>query len=308
MGGDPRGDTVWSRISKKEAVKVAGRWEGEDWQEDYYGVSTSTGNMAWAIIALCYAYENAPEDKGKEYLGAAEKAAGFVLSLRSDSGGFTGGFEGWDDDQEKLSYKSTEHNVDLITAFYKLSELVRESNPAKAEEYREASDHAKEFVLSMYNENGKYFYTGTEDDGRTISRVVLPLDANTWTILALGDSFEDAELVMTYMEENMAFGEGFDFSAGDIDGIWHEGTAQMAACYKMLGNTEAYERLMKYLNNAASPDGSITAADRDGVSTGFYVSGTTVPWEYNRTTNLGATNWLAFAQLGANPLKCPPEQ
>jgi hypothetical protein len=63
---------------------------------------------------------------------------------------------------------------------------------------------------------------------------------------------------------------------------------------------------MAYLATQTAADGSITAADRNGVSTGFFVSGTDVLWEYNRTTNLGATNWLAFAQLGVNPLQCPP--
>jgi hypothetical protein len=192
-----------------------------------------------------------------------------------------------------------------VTAFYAISDLVREKDPAKADVYKEAGDHAKEFVLSMYNERAHYFYTGTQNDGRTISRVVQPLDANTWSILALGDDFEDAELVMTFVEENMAYGDGFDFSAGDIDGVWHEGTAQMAVCYKVMGNTESYDRVMAYLNSQMAADGSITAADRDGVSTGFYVSGTDVKWEYNCTTNLGATNWLAFAQLGTNPLGYP---
>ena len=308
MGGDPRGDTVWSKISKAEAVKVAGSWVNDNWQEDYYAVSTSAGNMAWAIIAFCRAYQNAPKGKADEYLAAAEKAAGFALSLRSDGGGFTGGYEGWDDNQIKVSYKSTEHNIDLITAFYTLAGIVRGSDPQKADEYTEAGDYAKAFVLSMYNSRGHFFYTGTQDDGKTVSRAVLPLDANTWAILALGDGFKDAGPVMTFVEDNMAFDEGFDFSAGDLDGVWNEGTAQMAVCYHMLGNTEAYDRVMAYLAGQEAPDGSIVAADRDGVSTGFYVAGTDVLWEYNRKINLGATNWLAFAQLKVNPLKCPTEQ
>ena len=72
----------------------------------------------------------------------------------------------------------------------------------------------------------------------------------------------------------MAVGDGFDFSAGDLDGIWNEGTAQMAVCYKILENTEKYETVMAYLKTQTNADGCIPAADRDGVSTGFVIDGT----------------------------------
>ena len=301
MGGDPSDDNGWSYINGERAIKQAGHWKDGQWQEDYYAVSTATGNMAWAILALCRVAQNAPGDKAAKYLAAAEKAAGFVLSLRSETGGFTGGYEGWDDGQTRVSYKSTEHNIDIMAAFSSLAALVREAKPLEAERYREASDYARTFVLSMYNGAEHFFYTGTQDDGVTVSCSVLPLDTNTWAILALGGGLEDAGPVMYFLERNMAVGGGFDFSAGDLDGIWNEGTAHMAVCYKMMGNAAAYERVMEYLATQTAADGSITAADRDGVSTGFYVSGADVLWEYNCTTNLGATAWLAFAQMGVNP-------
>ena len=303
VGGNPRKESGWSIFSGAEAVRLPGSWRDGVWAEDYYSVSTSTGNMAWVILALCEASRGAPEGKAEEYAAAAERAADFVLTLKSEQGGFTGGYEGWDKTQKKASYKSTEHNIDLISAFTSLASLVREANPAKAELYEEAAEHAEAFVLLMYDKRLNCFYTGTEDDGRTISKGVLPLDTNTWAILALEDSFSDAEQVIDFVENNMAVGAGFDFSAGDLDGIWHEGTAQMAVCYQAMGNTEAYERIMAYLSTQTAEDGSITAADRDGVSTGFMVSGTDVLWVYNNTTNLGATNWLAFAQMKVNPLR-----
>jgi len=115
--------------------------------------------------------------------------------------------------------------------------------------------------------------------------------------------FADAGLVLGFVEENMSVSEGFGFSAGYLNGIWNEGTAQMAVCYAIVGDAEAYDRVMAYLATQTAADGSITAADRDGVSTGFMVSGTGMFWEFNKTTSLAATCWLAFAQMGVNPLR-----
>jgi hypothetical protein len=57
------------------------------------------------------------------------------------------------------------------------------------------------------------------------------------------------------------------------------------------------------LESAALPDGSLPSADRDGVSTGFAVSGTDIPWVYKNRSHVGATAWLAFAQMGRNPFE-----
>ena len=58
---------------------------------------------------------------------------------------------------------------------------------------------------------------------------------------------------------------------------------------------------MEYLKTQTEKDGSIPAADRDGVSTGFVVIGTDIYWEYHNSQSIGATSWLAFAQMGINP-------
>ena len=101
----------------------------------------------------------------------------------------------------------------------------------------------------------------------------------------------------------MAVGEGFDFSAGDLDGVWNEGTAQMAICYGIVGNTERREAIVAYLETQTAEDGSIPAADRDGVSTGFVIAGSDASWEYNNRQSISATAWLAFVQLDGNPFE-----
>jgi hypothetical protein len=325
--GDPRSFPGWSSERGGEFARIPGFYDVSDgnWYEDAYAVSTTTGNMAWAIMTLCEVSDNfdaadaggakanagggagasagegADGDAartelytGEDYLQVAEDIADFVLTLRDGKGGFTGGYEGWEGSQTKVTYKSTEHNIDLITAFGRLHELTGESK------YKDAAAHAKKFVLSMYDGKRGCFYTGTGDDGVSVSSDVLPLDSNTWALLALGDEFEDTEKVLAFIEKNMAVGDGYDFNA-DRDGVWHEGTAQVALAYLFAGDEKKYDEIMEYLNESAARDGSITAADRDGVTTGFMVSGTDVPWEYGKRTHVGATAWLAFAQMKENP-------
>jgi hypothetical protein len=93
---------------------------------------------------------------------------------------------------------------------------------------------------------------------------------------------------------------GFDFN-NDKDGVWFEGTAQMAVAYALVGRKGAAETLRRHLRraqqNAPSGDGlGIVAASHDGLSTGF-------GFKYFRRLHLGATAWLVFAQSEFNPFK-----
>lgn len=301
MSGDPRADSGRSVASGRVSIRLPGFWQDGAWQEDFYTVSTSTGNMAWAILSLCKASERS--EKREEYLGAAMRAADFMLTLESKNGGFTAGYEGWDEVQKKLTYLSTEHNLDLIPAFSMLADAVGERDPERSAAYRKASEGAARFVRSMYDEEHGCFYTGTEADGKTISKGVLPLDTNTLAVLAFEEEREELRKTLAFVEERMAVGGGFDFSAGDLDGIWNEGTAQMAVCYAVLDEGEKYEAAMSYLRTQVARDGGIPAADRDNVSTGFVVAGSEVLWEYHNTESVGATGWLALAELKLNPFQ-----
>ncbi len=300
--GDPEAYSGRSISGKKVSISIPGFWANGHWQEDIYTVSTSTGNMAWTIIALCAVSENASPEKKAEYIGAAVRAADFVLTLRSDNGGFTAGYDGWDDAQTKATYQSTEHNIDLYCAFSAVADAVSESMPEKAAQYNDAAEYAKAFVMSMYDPELHCFYTGTEDDGVTVSDGVIPLDTNSLSILAFGDEIEDKDGVFAFIEDRIAVGDGYDFSAGDLDGIWNEGTAQMAVCYLLEDDTAKYDSIMNCLKGQILKDGSITAADKDGLSTGFILYGSDILWVYNNEQSIGATCWLAFAQLKIDPL------
>ena len=301
--GNPKSPPGWLSAKSKEYARLPGFYiPAEDfWYEDYFAGSTSTGNMAWAMLALCEVYKNNPEKE--KYFDAAKTIANFLLNVKDEKGGFTGGYEGWEGESAKVTYKSTEHNIDLIVAYRKLADLVQKNGDENCSSiYYEASKHAENFVLSMYDNDRGCFYTGTTADGITISKDVLPLDSNTWAILALGSEFNDGEKVMDFIEQNMAVDGGYDFN-DDLDGVWLEGTAQVALAYKEIGNEEKYEEVLRLLNNYTLPEGGVYAANHDGVSTGLIVSGTDVPWVYNMHEHVGATSWVCFANQGINPFE-----
>jgi hypothetical protein len=260
--------------------------------EDFYMVGTTSGNCAWAILALMEVYVN---NTGQvKYLNTAKQIADFVLTLQTDIG-FTGGYEGWEGNQTKIKYKSTEHNADLVAAFGRLAILTNDSR------YRRASESARAFVLTMRDPEKKIFYTGTNDDGVTINSTVIPLDCQTWTLLALKEPSADNHKVVDFIEQRFAVDGGYDFDADSKDGVWNEGTAQVGVLYQRLGLQTEAKRILDYLEKNRLPDGSLTSADRDGVTTGFYNSGGTSAWTYDRRQHLGATAWLAFLQQGREP-------
>ena len=325
FNGDPRSYPGWQSVNKKEFALIPGFYSTayKEWWEDRYAVSINTGNLAWVILALAEVYQNVPQKT--DYLEVAMKLGDYVYanfySPDAEGGGFTGGYEGWEPSTSnpvppnKLTYKSTEHALDLYIAFKRLSELA--SNQTDIDRYKLASIHARTFVLSMYDSLG-FFYTGTEPDGHTINQDNLPLDCNTWGLLALWGDKEvahlwDADKVLDFINGNFRneSGEGLRYSSSNA-GSWMEGTAQYAVVLSLLGKTDEYAKLMAWMNDQANEDGSINAADRDPLYTGFNMTIASsdadavdglksIPWVYNKRGALGATCWLAFAQLRANP-------
>ena len=261
----------------------------EKWYEDRFSISSSCGNAAWTAMALIEAYSAVGDE---EYLKTAVKIADFLLTLKSvtGDGGFTGGYDGWE--SAKITYKATEHNIDLFAMFHTLAGLC---DGKKREEYLDASDHAKRFVLAMYDESRGCFYTGTKPDGITIDKSVYPLDTNTWALLAMPDFPEKAK-VMGFIEANFRSGGGYMFHIeGTGYGVWHEGTAQAALVYKaVMGDRVKGAEIISFILAGAAPGGGIYAADRDGLTTGF-------EWLYGKRVHAGATMWTYLAETEYNP-------
>ena len=286
----------WTPNGVTGAARMPGWWSADRtrWDEDAGQVGTSAGNVAWTGLALL-AYHEATG--GPVYLRSAERLGDWVLLNCADPGrqGFAGGYEGWEPSQTRLTYRSTEHNMDLYALFTRLYGLTREAR------WREAAESARGFVLSMWDPVDGKFWTGTLPDGTTVNTAFVPLDAQAWSIQAMGDAIPRADLerALQYAETRCRAAQGYDFDT-DGDGIWMEGTGQMAVSYRLFVNHARSEEIVQYLRSVQQADGGVAATLHDGLTTGIVLSDGS-PWVYYNRTHIAATGWLTFAETGMNP-------
>jgi len=295
QGGDLSLARGWMPNGKSGSARLPGWWDAAErsWREDRNMVGSSAGNMAWAMLALLSYYEVCG---GEEYLAAAQKMGEWIEKNCCDArgaGGYTAGREGWEPSPTKLTYKSTEHNLDLYAAFERLHELTR--NPV----WHCRAEHARRFVRAMWDGQEGKFWTGTGDDGATIFREVVPLDVQAWALLALKERGLSYVKGLRYAQARCSDGAGYHFNA-DSDGVWFEGTAHMALAYSQAQQPDKRNAVLAFLLSAQDVSGGLAAADRDAISTGFYLQDGT-PWLYYRRLHVGATAWLVLAATNTNP-------
>ena len=218
---------------------------------DYGFTGTAVGDMAWTGLALAHL---ARRTGRASYASGLGRIARWVVDrTRSTSGlggftfGETPGLEG---------HKSTEHNIDLYALFRLVATVTGERS------WLAHADHARAFVRAVWNAEGGYFWTGS-DDGATINKspAQLPLDVQTWYWLSVGERRHRACLdwartclattdtpvrVNSSLRGSFAV-SGVGFSSGTLstdvtarvggkewnpkpdDGaVWFEGTAQLA--------------------------------------------------------------------------------
>jgi hypothetical protein len=142
------------------------------------------------------------------------------------------------DQIDVLTFKSTEHNIDAFAAFQQLFYITGE------EKYQTAMESAREFIRSMYDENG-YFYIGTQSDGITPTKGNIILDVQVWTILALGKDFLPDPSVIDMVISMKTTEGGFPFHKENTKGgFWSEGTAFSALAFRNMGmDADAFFRI-----------------------------------------------------------------
>jgi hypothetical protein len=236
----------WIPNNKLNTVRMPGWYDSArtTWFEDETQVSSNTGNMAWAMLALLDFYERTHEQK---YLSAVQKLGQWVVNNTWDmrgNGGFTGGYDGWENGavsgtgftcasgvvingQCKRRYKSTEHNIDLYSAFSQL--YLADPSP----QWAQAAAYAKSFFLSMWDGNDGKFWAGTGEDGVTIATDPIPVDVQVRSLLALGSEAGPYLRALDYIEAHhkTALGYGFKQNGGNDcgDNTWFEGTRSVTA-------------------------------------------------------------------------------
>jgi hypothetical protein len=301
QAGDLKVPPGWTPNGREGTCRMPGWWdpESESWFEDPEFVGSGTGNIAWAMIALLNYYE---KWGGEQYLTSVITMGNWIETHTHDTrgaGGYTGGYTEWEPTPTKFLWKSTEHNIDLYVAFERLYLITND------EKWQERAQHARNFVEAMWNDGEGFYWTGTGEDGETINETVIPLDGQTWTLMAFGANertrraidYAESNHHATYAYDNGLY-EGFDFNT-DRDGPWAEGTGQMVVSYCILDEDVKAQHYLTELEEiqATDPNGNgkgIVAAPFDAVTTGFN-------WEYFQRLHVGATAWFIFAELCHNP-------
>lgn len=265
------------------------------WEEDAYQVGTATGNVAWAGLALLTLSDALNDAK---YSAGAAKLGQWVLTHTADPrgpGGFNGGVHGYDGHEVPLTWKSTEHNTDLVALFSWLDRA------GITGDWVEPRDAARDFLDRMWRADQGFFPTGTLPDGASVNDGNSGLDAQLWPLM-LDGAAPEWRRALDYARAAHGVPGGFDFNA-DKDGVWVEGTAQAALALRIVGDQPGADALFTGLAGDISPGGYMWATRAPKLTTGFAIGPDSrdADFFYFRQPHLGATAWAVLAAKGWNP-------
>ncbi len=279
-------------------VFVEERQEFVEVQQD----DVDVGNNTWTMMALIALYRATGQS---EYLETAKQIGTFIRTFKNNIGqfqGFQGGLE-WESPENPIlvrrAWASTEHNLDIFAAFTTLYQITRDSS------WKVDANHARLFIEQMFNSQTGCFFAGTTNPNlRNEAKGQLPLDTHSWTVLSLTDSLDRYPAILNCAEQNHRTSDegfsGFDFN-DDRDGVWFEGTAQMALAYQVAGQPSPADTLRQELSRAQETHfpgigigSGLVAASRNGVTSGF-------DFPLLRRLHVAATSWNIFAETIFNP-------
>ncbi len=275
---------------------LPGWWDAAagHWAEDAYQDGTSTGNVAWAALGLLTLHDATGDPR---YLAAAGRLLGWIETNAGDPSGigYTGGLDGFDPSQTKLTWASTEHNVDVAAA---AEWFVRVSGD---QAFGAMARSARAFVTRAFLAQEGCFVLGTTPEGASADPSHLALDTQLWPLLLPG-ALSAWSAALACAEQRFAVPGGFDFD-NDRDGLWVEGTAQAALVYGARGERARSTQLLEGLLQDMSPSGWLYATRDDRITTGLKIGPHSVSADffYYRRPHLGATAWAAIAAMGWNP-------
>jgi hypothetical protein len=279
----------------KGAPALPGWWDDKQkiWAEDPAQDGTSTGNVAWAALALLTLHQATNQ---QSFLEDAKRLIDWVVANVSSGSGFRGGFHGYDPRQVPLTWISTEHNVDVYAVATWLFRLTGDRK------YGDAASQARLFLDRAFDAD--HFLLGTKPDGSLADSGMLALDVQLWPWMAVPDAPAQWRSALSFAATHLAVKDGFDFN-GDRDGLWVEGTAQASLAYRIAGNPQRSAQLLTTLEAERTPSGFLNATREARVSTGLSIDPTGTAKEadffYFRRPHLGATAWATLAALGWNP-------
>jgi hypothetical protein len=315
MAGDIALPLGWTPNGRPFTTPVAGFYKESTQQFiEIEQEAVDVGNSAWSMIFLLALHRKTGD---AAYLTEARRIGNFIRTFRNDSPddkyrGFQGGINNPEPVPPAVSQRrpwaSTEHNLDIYAAFDTMHKITGEA------QWGLDRDHARQFIEAMWDADQGAFRAGTTDpDTRNENPDQLPLDAQTWALLALHDTLSLPVDLLSSIEQHFATTDngfsGFDFNT-DKDGVWFEGTAQAALAYNLAGESAKAQLYLEQLRNAQRieplGDGKgIPASTKVGLTTGF-LTPSGMPFKYYPRLHIGATAWAVFADLGINPYYAVP--
>ena len=120
---------------------------------------------------------DAASSHAKAFLADAKRLIDWVIANVSSGRGFRGGFHGYDPQQVRLTWISTEHNVDVYAAATWLFSLTGE------QKYADAASEARQFLEKAFDAD--HFRLGTKPDGSLADSRMLALDVQLWPSMAV---------------------------------------------------------------------------------------------------------------------------
>lgn len=284
-----------------DKVELPGYWQshGNYWSQDPYQTGTATGNVAWAALLLLNVYDNTHD---RRYLDAAIAQLHWIRAYTTGTHppAYEGGVFGYDNAQRAQHWKATEHNIDVYAA---ATWAARESGDATLTQQAKL---AGSFVRMMWDNAQHRFLVGTLDDGKTLSRDKSGLDAQAWPLLAFQPHPAEWNQVWEWINAQHRSGDGFGYRR-QPDGIWTEGTAQVAAAMQASGKAVP-DSLWQLLAAQRGDGGMLYATPQQRIGTDFAIGPTSTyaDFFYYHYPHLGATAWAALAAKSWNPFTGQP--
>ena len=231
----------------------------------FFFLGSAVGDMAWTGIGLAQLFDHTRDPR---FLDGAMRLGHWIVNNTFDTRG-AGGFNfGVDNGNNRLLFKSTEHNIDCIALFNMLAALTGDST------WLNQAEHARIFVNAMFHADGGFFFTGTAPDGVTVNPVIsennIPEDVQTWSFLATRDETQAVSIDwaktnlattdtpqtihsrltgnqhvsgVSFASQSMrALAPSDPFSAKpDPNAVWLEGTGHLAAALLARGLNAAHD-------------------------------------------------------------------
>ncbi|MFB7421860.1 hypothetical protein ACFC0K_01095 [Streptomyces hydrogenans] len=274
---------------------VSGKVTAADGLPAVAAADSFTGAQAWTGLALLHVHR---ATDGAAYRSGALRLAEWIQDHTASTTGTPGHTGGVPASGSPLTWKSTEHNVDVAAFFRGLADVTGDRA------WADRSAVATGFVDALWDADAGAFWTGTGTDGATVNRSPVPEDPQSWSYLATADARHAGSLdwALTHLAAEDGGFSGVSVSDADTSKVWFEGTAHMAAALRRRdgeGDAARAGDLLATLRSAQAhapnADGhGIVAASSDGLRTG---DGDTL----YASLHTGTTAWFALAAQGADP-------